>query len=507
MRSIRVRYALIVAGLIAVTVIGSIILNLNYFESYYFNNKEKNISQMYAMIESMVADLPTNESAWESTVNLEAESELVLRQYCENTNLDLMILEGSRMIVGGFTGEISNCVFSRGNEKELSSLIFSYAYGNRYSKGKLIERADNYYVCQAYDDELRSDFLESFGTTKDRRFLIVMRTPLQNMKENILLANAFNLRTSMVTLVLGAIIAYLLAGSMSRPIKELSNIAGRMGKLDFTARYRGKAKDEIGVLGNTMNQLSDQLEKTITELKEANLELKRDIEKKEAQENMRQEFLAGVSHELKTPIALIQGYAEGLRDGISEDAESRNWYCDVIIDEVTKMNTMVRQMLTLNEIEFGSERGRMERFDLAQMIRAILTPYQIMIQQKEVTLELECPETMTVWADELRIEDVLRNYLSNALNHVDGERVISVKVEDLGELVRVSVANTGYQIPEEELDKIWLRFYKVDKARTREYGGNGIGLSIVKAVMDAHGRDCGVYNKGDGVVFWFELDK
>ncbi len=507
MRSIRVRYALIVAGLIAATVIGSILLNLYYFESYYFNNKEKNISQMYGMIESMVADIPTSESVWESSVQLDTDSELALRQYCENTNLDLMILEGSRMVMGGITGGISNCVFSRGNEIELSKLIFSYAYGNRYNVAKQISRETNYYICQAYDEDLHSDFLESFGTTEDRRFLIVMRTPLQNMQENILLANEFNLRTAIITLVLGAVIAYLLAGSMSRPIKELSDIAGRMGRLDFTARYSGKAKDEIGVLGNTMNQLSDQLEKTITELKEANLELRRDIEKKEAQENMRQEFLAGVSHELKTPIALIQGYAEGLRDGIIEDEESRVWYCDVIIDEVTKMNTMVRQMLTLNEIEFGSERGRMEHFDLAQMIRGILASYQIMFQQKNVTLKLDCAESVPVWADELRIEDVLRNYLSNALNHVDGERIITVKTEDKGEVIRVSVGNTGQGIPDEERDKIWLRFYKVDKARTREYGGNGIGLSIVKAVMDAHGRNCGVYNTEDGVVFWFELDK
>lgn len=509
MRSLRVRYALIVAGLIAATVVGSILLNLNYFESYYFRDKEKTISVMYELIGTMLADIPVSDSGsvWEDYAQLDTDSELLLRQYCENSNLDLMILEGNRVVVGGITGEISNCVFSRGNERELRNLIFAYAVGSRYNEENVVSRDEYHYVCQAYDEQLRSDFLESFGTTADRRFFIVMRTPLQNMKENILLANRFNLQTAVLILILGSVIAYLLAGRMSRPIKELSEIAGRMGKLDFTARYSGKARDEIGVLGNTMNQLSDRLEETITELKEANLELRRDIAKKEAQETMRQEFLAGVSHELKTPIALIQGYAEGLKDGISDDDESRDWYCEVIIDEVTKMNKMVRQMLTLNEIEFGSEKGHMEHFDLAQMIRGMLSSYQLMIQQKEVELRLECAETVTVWADELRIEDVLRNYLTNALNHVDGDRVITVKAEDRGELVRVSVTNTGQPIPEEELEKIWLRFYKVDKARTREYGGNGIGLSIVKAVMDAHGRECGVYNSQDGVVFWFELDK
>lgn len=508
MRSIRIRYTLIVVGLIAATVVGSILLNLAYFEIYYFKNKEKSIDQMYELMESMLAETSAAESAKGEYVQLDEDSELLLRQYCENSNLDLLILQGDKILVGAFGGGIVNhCVFFRGNERELKNLIFGYALGSRYNADNVILRDENHYVCQAHDEDLKTDFLESFGTTKDKRFFIVMRTPLQNMQENIMLSNEFNLRTAIAILMLGAVIAYLFAGRMSRPIKKLSEIAGRMERLDFTAHYDGKEKDEIGVLGNTMNQLSRQLERTITELKEANLELQRDIEKKEAQENMRQEFLAGVSHELKTPIALIQGYTEGLRDGVTEDEESRNWYCDVIIDEATKMNRMVRQMLTLNEIEFGSAKGRMEHFDLGEMIRGVLASYQIMFRQKGVTLELICAESVYVWADELRIEDVLRNYLSNALNHVDGERVITVETREHDGLIRVSVKNTGRPIPEEEQEKIWLRFYKVDKARTREYGGNGIGLSIVKAVMEAHGRDCGVYNTEDGVVFWFELDR
>ena len=485
--SIRTRYALIVAGLILVTIAGSIFLNLRYFETYYFWNKEKAISEVYELIENQLGN----------GAKLDAASELSLRLYCENSNLDLMILDG---------GMMPQTVFCRGNEIELKALTFAYLYGNRYDPNNLIAKDDTHYVCQAYDDQLRSEFLESFGTTRNRLYFIIMRTPLQNMKENILLANQFYLMTAAVTLIIGTVIAYFLTGQMSRPITELSEIARKMAKLDFSARYRGTENDEIGELGHNMNHLAGQLETTIAELKAANLDLQRDIEKKEAQESMRQEFLAGVSHELKTPIALIQGYAEGLRDGISEDPESRAWYCDVIIDEAVKMNLMVRQMLTLNEIEFGSSQGKMERFDISQMIQGVLSSYQIMFQQKDAKLEVNVDAPIYVWADELRIEDVLRNYISNALNHVDGERRITVATEQKAGLVRISVTNTGLPIPAEEMEKIWLRFYKVDKARTREYGGNGIGLSIVKAVMEAHGRNFGVYNGEDGVTFWFELD-
>lgn len=485
--SIRARYALMVAGLITATIVGSIILNLCWYETYYFWNKEKTISEMYEMIENELGD----------GSQLDEISELALRQYCDNYNLDVMILNG------GITTE---SVFCHGNERELKALILDYRYGNRYSEDNVIFKDERHYVGQAYDEQLRSEFLESFGVTSGQDYFIIMRTPLQNMKENIWLANQFYLNTAAVTLLLGTVIAYFLAGKMSRPIRELSGIAHRLAELDFSARYRGGEKDEVGELGRSMNHLAGQLEMTIAELKAANLELQKDIEKKEAQESMRQEFLAGVSHELKTPIALIQGYAEGLRDGINDDAESRAWYCDVIIDEAAKMNAMVRQMLTLNEIEFGSSQGRMERFDLAQMVQGVLASYQIMFQQKEAVLQLNCASSVYVWAEELRIEEVLRNYLNNALNHLSGERKIEVTVETKGELVRVSVTNTGQPIPETEMDKIWLRFYKVDKARTREYGGNGIGLSIVKAVMCAHGRECGVYNVEDGVTFWFELD-
>ena len=484
--SIRIRYALIVAGLIIATIVGSILLNFSCFEAYYFRNKEKTISEMYRLIEENLGN----------GKKMDENTELSLRLYCENSNLDLLILTG---------GILPQNVFCRGNQRELSELIFSYLYGVRYNPENVIQKDDNHYVCQAYDSVLRSEFLESFGTTADRAYFIIMRTPLQNMKENILLANRFHLMTAAVTLVLGTVIAYFLAGQMSRPITELSGIAKKMAGLDFTVRYRGDNRDEIGELGKNMNHLSEQLESTIGELKSANLELMRDIKKKEEQESMRQEFLAGISHELKTPIALIQGYAEGLRDGISDDPESREWYCEVIVDEATKMNTMVRRMLTLNEIEFGQGQP-MERFDLSEMIRGVLSSYQIMFQQKNVELELAVDSPINVWADELRIEEVLRNYLSNALNHVAGERRITVETIFKDGLVRVCVTNTGEPIPAEEMDKIWHRFYKVDKARTREYGGNGIGLSIVKAVMEAHGQKFGVYNRENGVTFWFELD-
>ena len=146
---------------------------------------------------------------------------------------------------------------------------------------------------------------------------------------------------------------YFVSNRFLGPITVLTNIAKRMSELDFTAKYEVKTEDEVGVLGNSMNMLSETLEQALAELKEANTELKKDLEKKEQIDAMRKEFLSNVSHELKTPIALIQGYAEGLMDNINDDEESKEFYCEVIVDEARKMNQMVKKIMDLNQLEFG----------------------------------------------------------------------------------------------------------------------------------------------------------
>lgn len=280
-----------------------------------------------------------------------------------------------------------------------------------------------------------------------------------------------------------------------------------MVELDFNAKYKSRRKygNEIDQLGDHINRLSANLERTISELKTANVELQKDIEKKTQIDEMRKDFLSNVSHELKTPLALIQGYAEGLQDCINDDAESREFYCDVIIDEADKMNRMVKKLLTLNQLEFGNDQVVMERFDITELIQGVANSSKILLQQKGIELELDHLEETYVWADEFKVEEVITNYLSNAINHADGEKKIRIFYTKFEDKLRISVFNTGKPIPEEDIDQIWVKFYKVDKARTREYGGSGIGLSIVKAIMDSFRQKCGVVNHENGVEFWLEL--
>jgi len=306
--------------------------------------------------------------------------------------------------------------------------------------------------------------------------------------------------------VFSLVFAWYFSKRLSEPILELAELSKKMADLDFEAKYSGGGSAELEVLGQNYNAMSEKLEQTISNLKKANNELTKDIEQKEKIDSMRTEFLANVSHELKTPIALIQGYAEGLKEGINEDQESRDFYCDVIMDEAGKMNKLVRNLLDLNQLEFGKDNLRFERFDIRELIGGVLQSSEIMIEQKEAKVIFNQEESVYVWGDEFKVEQVVRNYFTNALNHIEGDKIIEMKLKKHDDKVRVSVFNTGKPIPEEDLAQIWDKFYKVDKARTREYGGNGIGLSIVKAIMNSLQQEYGVQNYENGVEFWFELD-
>ena len=341
----------------------------------------------------------------------------------------------------------------------------------------------------------------------DEEHYFIIRTPLESIRESADISNKFYFAVGLMIIILSGLVIMVVTRRITRPISELTELSRKMSDLDFEAKYESKVGNEIDVLGDNFNRMSSQLETTISELKSANNELQRDIEDKIKIDKMRKEFLDNVSHELKTPIALIQGYAEGLKENISDDPESREFYCDVIMDEASKMNKLVKNLLTLNQLESGKDAVVMERFDIVSLIRGVLQTMNIMIGQKNAKVIFEAEKPVYVWADEFKIEEVVTNYVSNALNHLEGEKEIEIKLQEEGNRVKISVFNTGTPIPEADVPNLWNKFYKVDKARTREYGGSGIGLSIVKAIMESMNQEYGVQNFDNGVEFWFTLDR
>lgn len=485
-QSIKKQMLLVFIGLLALWVVALMVLNGRFLQPYYISNKKNQFVEVYRRLQLTAAQ---DKIKWQDIPD-------DLLRFAEKSNISFLIM-----------GEDSQEVLTNVNDKEmLYNQLLGYLLNQTQKKGKVLARTDGYEINQSWDPWNKTDYVEMWGKLKSGQTFLI-RSPLESIKESVAVSNRFLLLSGAALLGISAVFIWYFSKRLTDPIQELAVLSRRMADLDFEARYERGGKNEIAELGENFNRMSQSLKEAVAQLKSANNQLKQDIRRKEKLEEMRNEFLGNVSHELKTPLALIQGYAEGLKEGISEDADSRDFYCDVILDEAGKMNQMVRNLLTLNQLEFGSEETPFERFDLTELTRGVLQSMEILATQEgvQVTASLERP--VYVWAEEFKVEQVIRNYISNAFHHVKGEKRVQVAIETTEENARVRVFNTGNPIPEEDLPHIWEKFYKVDKAHTREYGGNGIGLSIVKAIMDSFHQDFGVENMEDGVEFWFELDR
>lgn len=472
-------------GLLVSLLLILLVINVKFLEPYYISNKGTAFIQMYRELKTAIE---------ENTIEYD-EVTAVLQGLAEKNNISFLIID-----------EENNRVVTNVHDMDvLKNQLKGYLLDQTQKESKLLKSTDNYQLTQSKDIWNKTEYIEMWGRF-DNGSPFLLRSPLESIRESADISNRFLIYIGCTMIIICIALVWYFSKRLTDPILELAVLSDRMANLDFDVRYTSGGQNEIGELGANFNRMSERLEKTISELKRANNSLQKDIEQKEKLEQMRSEFMGNVSHELKTPIALIQGYAEGLKEGVNEDSESREFYCDVIIDEAAKMNQMVKNLMALNQLEFGDEKIEFERFDLTAVIRGILQSMEILAQQKEAKIIFRQEEPVYVWADEFKTEQVIRNYISNAYNHLDGERVVEVKLTPAGGKVRVSVFNTGVPIPEEAIPHIWDKFYKVDKAHTREYGGNGIGLSIVKAIMESFHQKYGVDNYDNGVAFWFELD-
>lgn len=517
--SIRWKMILLTFGAVFGTVGLCLLLNETFLVRYYENSKQERLGSAYQEINELIGDRTEAilNGNWEPEREEESDEEkeallLELDILCERSDITVVIIKDilsneqkPEAYVSYYFGNGNRSSQDKAMLRDLIGDYFYPGYGQEVKEKELREETADYNIYSLYDNRMKSKYIELVGML-DNGHIILIRSNVESMQESVKIANKFLIYAGAVSAVIVSLIMFFVGRRFTKPVLQLADIAKDMSELNFDVKYPVKSKDEIGELGRSINTLSEKLEKTVSELKSANNELQVDIERKTKADEMRKEFLSNVTHELKTPIALIQGYAEGLKDNINESPEDREFYCDVIIDEAAKMNQMVKKLLTLNQLEFGTTPVEFSRFNITELLQSVLDSTDILAKQKEVTVYFEQQAPVYVWADEYMIEEVVTNYISNALHHADGAKIIEVKVIPYADRVRVAVYNTGANIPEEELSKLWIKFYKVDKARTREYGGSGIGLSIVKAIMDAHNQKYGVKNHNAGVEFWFELD-
>ncbi len=293
------------------------------------------------------------------------------------------------------------------------------------------------------------------------------------------------------------------ARRFARPITQMNDTAKYMAELHFDRKLEITSKDEIGQLAVSINELSDNLDRTLADLRQKNSQLVGEIQMERKIDQMRKEFIANVSHELKTPLSIIQGYVEGLKLGVAEDPQV---YCDVILEESARMNELVLSLLELARYESGQAEIHKDKFDIAETIHVFCQKLDKQAEERGVTLQRELPEHLFTVADSTRIYQVLQNYMSNAFSHVNPGGVITIRVRSNDTLVQVEVENTGSGIPEDSIPKLWQSFYRGDPSHKREADRFGLGLSIVRSIMQLHGREYGAFNTPTGVCFWFTLD-
>jgi two-component system sensor histidine kinase VanS len=496
-RSIRSKLFVSITSLLIFFVLILSILNKFYLEQYYIN-KKKNI-----LIENAkdLIDIYTGNAQ-------DIQDELDRAANITGSSIDIRDKDGkpvyrsSRRLpneknIKNYNNEFKSSM-PPPDEPLIGNSVDEYTAGN-YTEGE-------YTFEPRRDVQLKIDFLTLVTKLKNGDILAI-RVPLVSISESVDIANKFIIIAGVIIAFLGSIWAYLFSKKFTAPILEVNNIAQNMAKFDFGKKCKIRGKDEIGQLGQSINYLSSELHRAITELNVKNQKLEEDIEKERKIDEMRKEFVSSVSHELRTPLSLIQGYAEGLVSNVTESDEDRKFYCDVIMNETDKMNKLVKDLLNLSQIESGYFQIEKTEFNLNSLIDYILNKYKSIFAEKNIEMQFELGEISIVSGDMVRIEQIFTNYINNAINHVDNNRIIKISKTVNKDKIKVSVFNSGKHIPAESLEKIWTSFYKVDKARTRSYGGYGLGLSIVKAIQDLHNNTFGAENIDGGVNFWFEIDK
>ena len=488
LKSVRVKLFLTLCIVVLIIILFLIVTNNFVLETFYFYYKEKSIFEVYHKISNYYIN--NNEN-----IDLALE----LQKDAISNNFDIVIKTDENIIV--YTTDSD---FFANTMKE-------YPYGIMRKENEAENKNSKISITKIDDVKSGLTFI-MFKAKLENGYMVYIRMPISSIHESVMISNKFLCLIGGITILVGGIVVSFISRKFTRPIVELNNIAKKMSNLDFSHKYRiTDTDDEINDLGKSINTMSDKLERTIKQLRTTNIELEKDIEKKSKIDEMRKQFISDVSHELKTPIALIQGYAEGLIENVNTDEENRKFYSEVILDEANKMDKLVKQLLELMKLEYGKREFDNKTFDIGELIKEVIRRNILIIEQKDIQIQYNCTDAVYVYADEFYIEQVVTNYLTNAIKHVksiDGIKqiIVSNNIDIEKNKVRISVFNTGENIKEEDLQRIWNRFYKVDESRNRQDGGTGIGLSLVKAIMNNYELDYGVINKENGVEFYFDLE-
>lgn len=474
-------------ALVSLVIVGGIYINNNYLEDFYSNRRIAQIKEVRKLISKKI---PTEE-----------ELETYAQKY--NITINMMKKINPRRLEGGrLDPDHRSLERDRVDERRPIERDPFDKKPRRIERYKLDENNEGNRIT----NHRGMEHLEYYKLLPTGQF-ITLRISMDSIQSTVGIVNEFYIYEGIAILIGSLFFIYIFSLHITRPIIALNSIIKRMVKMDFSYRANIKSGDELEELGGNINFLSYELEKNMGQLKLSNMKLKDEVEKRKKIDELRKEFIASVTHEIKTPVTIINTHAEMILYDLIENKDEEKQYLRTIMSEGNNISTLLNELIKLIKLEEKIVDIKMERLDLFNLLMEESSKYKIDLADKKVSLILNLEKDLFVLGDEFKIRQVINNILSNGVSYVENNGELRINLETKGNEGRVEIINTGSSIPEDKLENIWKAFYRVEKSRNRKYGGTGLGLTIVNGILDRHGSKFGVENIENGVKFWFTLKK
>ncbi|MBC5627420.1 HAMP domain-containing histidine kinase [Clostridium sp. NSJ-6] len=492
-KSISKKLFTITFSLILSVFVINMIVQLLFFEDFYLDRKVKDLKNEVNTFRTMYSYQLVNKNTLYNALSSYEES--------NNSKMAIFSLDGKLKYLTNYEGGVDD-----------STTLTAFC-ADLLSNNELIDRV------LTHDTVEWTIFIDKSSDSK--KIGVVSPMSLQNFNDSIIISvssiqpiqeaasviKSFYFYLLICILFVAIILSNIYAKLISKPLIKINKVAEKMSNLDFNAKCDITSQDEIGSLANTLNFLSSNLENALDDLKDKNLKLENEIERERNLENMRKDFVTSVSHDLKTPIGIIGGYAEALKDDIVT-GEDRKIYLETIIDEANKMNSLLNSMLDLSRLETDKATLELEDFNIVRLLQGMIKKFSLELTNKNIAANfIALPPYAYVNGDILKIEQVIQNILTNGIKYSPEGSNINISVVDQNDNFVISIENTGVNIPEKELENIFAKFYRLDKSGDRTKKSYGLGLSIVKRILDLHNSVYSINNTSDGVLFKFTLSK
>ena len=462
--SIKRQMMTVFVGLILFMIVVFMIVNGSFLEKYYISNKKSEFIKAYTMVQEGVEN---------GTIDSETP-EKDLGRFTEKNNISIAVIDSEY-----------NVVYTNVREKQMMVVqLFGYLYDKNHQE--VLEKTDSYDICKSVDPQNNTEYLTMWGNF-DNGDIFIMRSPLESIRSAVMIFNRFIGVVGGCVILVSVLLAWYFSKRITEPIMELATLSQKMADLDFDAKYTSGGSNEIGVLGENFNRMSERLEQTISNLKEANYKLQKDIEQKEKRENMRSEFLGNVSHELKTPLTSIQGFAEMMAAGMVGKKEDVTRFGALIVKESKRLLELINSILFLTKIEGPETQDLAVAVSLKSITESVAGFMEPVIADKKIQLHLALTEDKVMGHSDM-LREVVLNLVDNAVkyNRPGGHVYVTMEKAETGRNLLFTVEDTGIGIPKDKQDRVFERFYRVEESRSKRIGGTGLGLSIVKHIIEQH---------------------